>query len=303
MNASISVVIPTFNRARLLLEAIQSAAPQMRSQDEIIVVDDGSTDDTAELLRQSHLPVRYLRQENKGPAAARNRGFAAATGEFIAFLDSDDLWAPDRIARQLELLCQHPDLDLVFGLEGLFGDSVQSEAGLNLRDEQVIAALRRGAGEIAPAYSLLLRENFVPTSSTLFRRRFLDRVGGMDEGLWYCDDYDLWLRLAAAGARFGFVAAVGSRRRMHEGNLVRQWEKLATEVLGVLRRQRPADPAVARQLAQRIQDLGYDLGSRLWSRRCHPEALALLARHRPRGVRTFGWAAKMLFSSVAVKFL
>ena len=101
------IVIPTYNRLRFLTEALASVFGQSRRPDEIIVVDDGSNDGTAEAMaRLTDQGVRYVRQQNAGPSAARNRGMREATSEWIAFLDSDDLWLPHRLARQCEFLAQ-----------------------------------------------------------------------------------------------------------------------------------------------------------------------------------------------------
>jgi glycosyltransferase involved in cell wall biosynthesis len=101
---TVSVIIPTYNRGALLVEAVESALAQRRPPDEILVVDDGSRDDTAARMAAYGERVRYVRQANAGPSAARNHGFRLARGEYLALLDSDDLWTPDRLERQLEVL-------------------------------------------------------------------------------------------------------------------------------------------------------------------------------------------------------
>src|ERR1700678_803249 len=123
---TISVIIPTYNRADLIGQALESALAQTHPADEIIVVDDGSTDDTERVVAQYAGQVRYMRQVNAGPSAARNRGIQAASGDFIALLDSDDLWVKDRLERQLAALTLHPGLDFIFGLEAKFNSANQT---------------------------------------------------------------------------------------------------------------------------------------------------------------------------------
>src|SRR5512141_947607 len=112
---AISVVIPAFNSAAFVRDAIASVRGQTVPVAEIIVVDDGSTDDTEQACRSCAANVHYVFQRNRGPAAARNRGIAESHGEFVAFLDADDLWVSDKIARQLRALAAHPDAALVAG--------------------------------------------------------------------------------------------------------------------------------------------------------------------------------------------
>ena len=109
---SISVVIPTYNRAELVLRALRSVLAQTRPAEQVIVVDDGSTDDTGPLVRIQFGSVDYLAQENRGVSAARNRGIEVATGEWIALLDSDDEWLPEKLERQMACLEQEPDYRL-----------------------------------------------------------------------------------------------------------------------------------------------------------------------------------------------
>src|SRR5208337_4579078 len=111
--ASVSVVIPTYNRGELLIETIESILAQTAKPGEVIVVDDGSTDDTQERLARYADRVRYVRQPNQGVAAARNHGVREARGKWIAFIDSDDVWHPRKLECQLRVLADHPDLGIL----------------------------------------------------------------------------------------------------------------------------------------------------------------------------------------------
>src|SRR5664280_1650862 len=114
MPPKVSVVIPTYNRLAYLREALDSVLAQTRAADEILVVDDGSTDGTEAAISALPAPVRYLRQQNAGPAAARNHGLREAKGDWIAFLDSDDLWVPEKLEAQMDFLERNPAVELLF---------------------------------------------------------------------------------------------------------------------------------------------------------------------------------------------
>jgi glycosyltransferase involved in cell wall biosynthesis len=246
---SISVVIPTYNRLPYLRAAVASAREQTRPPEEILIVDDGSTDGTEQFARSLPAPVRYLRQANAGPAAARNQGFRAATGDWIALLDSDDWWPADKLARQEAFLRLHPHLAFVFGTQ-LNSRAGQTDAQPEILDPEVHATLRREAAGIRDFFSLLLRLNPVPTSSVLFRRDCLARTGGFDEARWRCEDYELWFRFAAAFP-IGYLDHPLVFKRSQDDNLINDYAKLWAAHLDVLLslprthpgRNLPANPA------------------------------------------------------------
>jgi glycosyltransferase involved in cell wall biosynthesis len=277
---TVSVIIPTYNRGALLVEAVESALAQRRPPDEILVVDDGSRDDTAARMAAYGERVRYVRQANAGPSAARNHGFRLARGEYLALLDSDDLWTPDRLERQLEVLQRHPETDVVFGREVLFSDG-QPDLDWNLHDPEVRRVLAQTTGPLSPVLPLLIRENVVPTSTALFRRALLDRAGGIDESLRQAEDWDLWLRFALAGARFAHVPAPLCRRRMHDSNLIHDKEARMQATLAVLERHLPQLGDWRAAAERRCSDLAYDLGSLRLRGRQYQAAGVLFARVRP----------------------
>jgi glycosyltransferase involved in cell wall biosynthesis len=271
---TISALIPTYNRAHFLDEAIGSVLRQTRRPDEIIVVDDGSTDDTEGVLARYDGAVRYIRQENAGPSAARNRGIQAASCDFIALLDSDDLWVEDRLERQEALLALHPDLDVIFGPEGKFATG--GERGpWEMNDPLVYARLNPAGGPIPDAFEMLLGENFcISCCTVLFRKDCVAKTGLMDPGLRLAEDYDLWLRFALNGFRFAFINSILSVRRMHEGNLVNDKLAVKTSVTKVLSRYRGHSAAHDARLEAKLSDLHYDLGSALlrrgdWAGACY----------------------------------
>jgi glycosyltransferase involved in cell wall biosynthesis len=276
----------------LLIEALESAFAQTRPPDEIIVVDDGSTDNTAEVMARYNGKVRYVRQENSRAAAARNHGIRVATGEFIALLDSDDLWVKDRLERQLTALAQHPGLDLIFGLEAKFTAETEF-SDCEIKERDVLETLNNADCVVPDPFGLLLKENFIPTSTVLFRKSCIDAVGWMDSAVVPAEDYDYWVRFALHGFQFGFINAVHSRRRMHSGNLVREWALLAGSTAEVLSRYRDHSAESRQSVSMRLSGLHYDLGSHLLAKREFGPALNHLRKASPSGRTRLVWAAKL----------
>ena len=179
----VSVIIPTFNRAEWLPDAISSVLAQTDARIELIVVDDGSTDPTPEVARGFGDALTYLRCEHGGVSAARNRGVAASQGELVAFLDSDDMWRPGKAAAQVALLQSRPEIDVCYT------DEIWIRHGVRVNPKQ-----------IHQKYSGWLFEPSLPRciispSSIMMRRSLWERLGGFDERLPACEDYDLWLRM------------------------------------------------------------------------------------------------------------
>jgi glycosyltransferase involved in cell wall biosynthesis len=192
----VSVIIPTYNRAALINRAIDSARAQTYTNIEVIVVDDGSTDDTPNRLQQYGDGIRVVRQANTGPAAARNKGIALARGEYVAFLDSDDYWLPDKLARQIGALEK----------AGAAVPCCLCNCTVLYPDGSKTSTFK--IADIIPDYPdglWLNPEAVLSTRFVLFnqaaaiRRKALQRVGGFDEKLRLLEDYDLGLRLALEG--------------------------------------------------------------------------------------------------------
>jgi len=187
----VSVIIPTYNRAQLLPRAIDSVLAQtVADHCDIIVVDDGSTDDTPAVAASYGDRVHYIRQPNRGAAAARNLGIRASDGEFVAFLDTDDEWLPDKTARQLEALCRWPQAVLATGR------AVARYADGRTRPHAVPALPFDRPVDLAP---LLFAENFMPTPTIMVRRRVLVQTELFCERLLRRHDYHLWVCLACRG--------------------------------------------------------------------------------------------------------
>lgn len=183
-STEISVVIPTYNRAHFLVGAIESVFSQTHPAQEIIVVDDGSTDGTMAVVKKYNGRVRYLLQQNKGPAAARNRGIREAQGEFIAFLDSDDDWLPEKLELQVELFQKNPGLGLI-----ATGSYICNEH----MSEPVPTVWSRFCSNVRE--DLLVRNPW-PTPSIMVRKRCFDQVGFFAENMWFAEDWEMWIRIS-----------------------------------------------------------------------------------------------------------
>ena len=180
----VSVIIPTYNRGWILKEAVDSVMAQEYKDFELIVVDDGSTDNTSDVLAFYGNDVKALFQKNKGVSAARNRGIAEASGQFIAFLDSDDLWLPQKLSTQVEFFNQTPDAWICQTEE------IWIRNGIRVNPKK---RHKKPSGMIfEPSLELCL----VSPSAVMIRRSLFDRVGCFDEALPACEDYDLWLRIS-----------------------------------------------------------------------------------------------------------
>jgi len=180
----VSVIIPTYNRRELVREAIASVLAQSFNDFELIVVDDGSADGTAEVVRE-FMGVRYVWQPNRGVSAARNSGVSLTSGELLAFLDSDDVWQPQKLEQQVTLFAQYPEAQICQSEEIWLRNGVR----VNQHNKH-----RKIGGDI---FARSLELCLVSPSAVMMRRELFERIGRFDEDLPACEDYDLWLRIAA----------------------------------------------------------------------------------------------------------
>jgi len=181
----VSIVIPTFNRRSTLPRAIRSVLIQEGTVFEVIVVDDGSTDGTKELVHQDFPQVSYLWQENQGPSAARNRGIEKARGEWIAFLDSDDEWMKGKLAAQLNFFRENSDYRIC-----------QTEE-IWIRNGRRVNPMKKHQKFSGWIFEKCLPLCIVSPSAVMMHRSLFEEAGLFDESLPACEDYDLWLRIAA----------------------------------------------------------------------------------------------------------
>jgi len=219
MRPTVSVITPAYNQARYLNQAIDSVFQQTFSDYEIIVVNDGSTDETAQVLAGYGDRIRVITQANAGLSAARNSGLRAAQGEMIAFLDADDLWYPEMLSTTVAHLRANPETDFVSGAWDYI-----NEAGKTIR------RVNKPSAEIKPNehgdfFRTLALGNLFHVAALLFRRNCFDCCGFFDPSLRSLEDWDLWLRLAAHGHKIGLVDTPVSRYRRHSGSMTLDAER------------------------------------------------------------------------------
>lgn len=212
----ISVVMAVYNGAAFLRDALESVRRQTYPHLELVVVDDGSTDESGVIAR-SFCPAHYVHQANRGIAASRNRGLTLAAGEVVAFLDQDDTWAADKLARQLEYLNDHPDVSIVLAKERLvFAEGYHSSYWANHR---------------------LMAEDHVSVvpGAWLVRKRLFAQVGPFDGGFKIADDFDWLMRLLDSGARYGVVEDTLLFKRLHDANASARIDVARAEILATMR--------------------------------------------------------------------
>lgn len=179
----ISVIIPTYNRSWILKDAIDSVLSQKFTDFEIIVVDDGSTDSTNELLAAYKDRIKTIRQENKGVSSARNSGLRAANGLYAAFLDSDDMWLPEKLSSQVDFFYSHPDA-LICQTDEIW---IRKGVRVNPKNRH-----QKPSGMI---FEPSLRLCLVSPSAVMMKKSIFDEIGLFNEAFQACEDYDLWLRI------------------------------------------------------------------------------------------------------------
>lgn len=192
----VSVIIPTYNCERYIAETIDSVLAQTFDSLEVIIVDDGSTDRTRDLVAAYGAPVRLIPQVNAGVCCARNRGIREAFGEFICLLDHDDYWFPDKLAQQLHVMKQHPECGVVYG------NFIRWNADANANFPPPVSFKPSAYPEDIDTefsgwiYHQFLLDCWMLTSTAMFRREVFERCGSFDETLPYSEDWDLWLRIS-----------------------------------------------------------------------------------------------------------
>lgn len=202
----VSVVIPTHNRAALLREALDSVSAQTFRDFELIVIDDGSTEDIKAQVVGHPARPRVVRQAHEGPAAARNLGLREAAADLVAFLDSDDLWHPTKLEVFLKAVDQNPDCSIFYGPMSPIDRQGNPVPGRTKRCHD---------GWITQQ---LFCSSFVHVPTILCRKDAILAVGGFDASLPVCEDYDLWLRLSIR-ERFGLIDQPLAKRRLHDNRL------------------------------------------------------------------------------------
>lgn len=276
---TVSVVIPTYNRADLLEEALSSVLQQTYQDFEVIIVDDGSTDDTRERVAalQSDPRMRYVYQENHGLAGARNTGIRASRGDYIALLDDDDIWLPDKLEKQMSLMAVDDQADVVH-CDFRFVDLACNP--LPMRYQRPAS---RGT-----LYEDLMYGNMIAGSGSavLIRARCLAEVGLFDENLPACEDQDLWRRMALAQHNFVYLDEVLLYIRWHTSNMQKDPERMAIAWMQYLDKLRLEAPPPFRRHLPEVAYLTYSrIVFSFLGARCFSQTASFVARIAPLGPR------------------
>ena len=202
----VSVIIPTYNRGWILREAIDSVLAQTYDNFELIVVNDGSTDDTNNILA-AYEAITVIEQPNQGVSAARNNGVAHANGTFIAFLDSDDVWLPQKLAVQMDFFRKNPEAFICQTQETWVRNGRRVNSG------------KRHQKQSGMFFERSLELCLVSPSAVMMRKAFFEKMGGFDESLPACEDYDLWLRINARHPIYLIDRPLIVKRGGHEDQL------------------------------------------------------------------------------------
>jgi len=290
--------MPTFNAAAFLPATLESVLSQSYPAVQIIVVDDGSTDETASVLARFADRITLVTLANSGgPARPRNEGVVRATGDFVAFFDSDDLMFPHKLALQMQVFASEPEVDVVcsnfcsIDVQGreLCGDYL--EGYQDFRRDLVMSEMS-DAGLLSgdKAFSHLLRSNFVGTSSVVCRLSALAAAGPFDEKMKNGDDIDMWRRLARRGARFAFVDQVLHAYRITPGGVTSRGARRIPAMIEGLEKQRQycENEADRRHIRKRIRELYIGMG---WALRREGDLDGALASYRA-GAK-LGWSFRV----------
>jgi len=252
-SSTVTVILPVFNRERIVGRAVESALRQTYKADEIIVVDDGSTDGTSAVLETFGNQLIVLRQPNRGPYPARNLALRHAHGDYIAFLDSDDAWLPEKLEKQVSLLDSRPEVGLVFGNAELLNERQGSPPDFLAAFFETETPFR---GWVFPA---LVDSNFISQSSVVVRRKCLDETGPFLE-LPLAADYHKWLQVSLK-YQVDYLDDILFQYYLHEGNISRK-RLNKYQALNMLFKDLVAtnrDPEAGKILQQRLLRSEYEL--------------------------------------------
>ncbi|MDN5940438.1 MAG: glycosyltransferase [Nitrospira sp.] len=209
----VSIIIPAYNCARYIGRALDSVCAQTYKDYEILVVDDGSTDDTKDVVMQYGRKVTYLYQQNRGVSAARNHAISKSSGELLAYLDADDMWYPEKLERQVAFLDAHHECGMI-----------HSEISvINEQDEILYVRFNQETKRSVPqgyCIEALLRCSHIQTLTVVERRNYFERAGVFDERLPIAQDYLHWIMIAAGGQGVGYLAEPLGKYRWRTGSLM-----------------------------------------------------------------------------------
>lgn len=296
-----SVVIPAFNSEKFLVAALDSVRHQDFSDFEIIIVNDGSTDSTGELAelwrkKYSQLNLKVKHQSNKKLGAARNAGIELSLGRYIAFLDSDDQWASNKLQAIGSLLTSHPDIDVVCHDEWIISTRKKAEI--------------RHHGPSTTYEELLFKGNCLSPSATIVRSSCIRMAGGFSEapGFHGAEDYDLWLRLASNGCKFEYLNEPLGYYRIHDGMMSANIPEHSRHALNLLEHHfskwEPKNTYYYRLMRKRKSITFRGCGHQLMRQRKMVEASRFLRtalRHNPLDWKTVALLLAIFFESITDK--
>jgi glycosyltransferase involved in cell wall biosynthesis len=242
----VSVVIPAYKSRQFIAEAVDSVLAQTFKDFDVVVVDDGCPEGTGRFVAERYTSgqVRVLFQENRGPGAARNAGILGSSGAWVAFLDADDAWMPEKLEQQLALAAAHPEY-------GLISSSYYKSEGGKFFE-------RRRRGKSGWVYPEVFMKNYIRTSTVMIRRDCFDRVGLFDASLPLTQDYDLWLRMARAYP-VGYVNRALATYRHHPGGISRKVLKSREYFLKILERNYDPEKVSRRRYRKRLAYVHYHI--------------------------------------------
>jgi len=238
----VSIIIPVYNGEKYIAEAIESALGQTYRNFEIIVVNDGSNDNSYEKIKPFLPSVKYIFQENQGVAAARNTGIKNSSGELVAFLDQDDLWLPEKLEVQVNYLLQNPDVGLVHS----------NMSYINEEDKPVEPYFGRWQTDVSGwCFRDLFIDNRIAILTVLLRRECLDQLGFFNEKYASVDDYDLMLRISRKYP-IGHIDRELALYRIHGKNTSRNWAPIDARRIEILETMISSDPGIVSELGKKV---------------------------------------------------
>lgn len=257
----VSVIIPLYNGEKFISETTESVLAQTYKNMEIIIINDGSTDGSHEKIKPYLNRIKYIYQENKGISVARNKAILNSTGEYIAFLDHDDLWKPEKITLQVQYLDQHQDVGFVHTNLSIMRDT-------KITKEIFQTEKRNREGD---CFNELLLGNFINMLTVMVRRKCLEQVGIFDPDIKVIQDYDLWLRIAKH-FRLGYINKPLAIYRIHDSNISKNKIRLTLEEIKLIKTMLRLYPGLREKIGierikQRFLTLYYEVAYSLFKMR------------------------------------
>lgn len=277
MKAFVSVIIPTYNTGQYICDAIDSVVNQSYENFEIIVVDDGSSDNTKQILKPYMTRIKYIYQDNGGRASARNTGIRVAQGKYIAFLDSDDLWTSGKLEKQIMIMEENEEIDFLFGDKQRFRDDGTITTSSMFAKRGYGAEFFGDPLYVRDAYEKLLGEPFIPTGTVIMKRECFDRTGLFDEAI-YAEDWEFWLRVGLF-TRLAYSTDLWELERDREGSGSKYLKNVYLSNIAALEKHerqfknilKPLDIDLNFRIRELYRDTGYFLlfnGEQFLAREC-----------------------------------